>query len=222
MLRDTPAPPGCANPYAIHEEGVDAAPDAAEIRARQLASYLGRRRDTARLLLIAEAPGYQGARFSGIAMTCERTLLGQKDGVPPHLVLRDGDSGRRTSSAAAARNGPETRGGFSEPTATVVWKELLRYGLTDAAVLWNVFPFHPRRQGQPLTNRTPSGKEVAATLHIIESLLATFQGCRLVCIGNTARDHLGPLRPGVEVIRHPANGGATLFRDGLRKITAQL
>ena len=109
-LAATEAPPGCVNPYSVYLHGVDISPEAPAIRRRQLSAYLHHRQDTARLMLVAEAPGYQGARFSGIAMTCERTLLGQKPGVPPEAVLGD-VPGQRTSHPETGRNRPETRTG---------------------------------------------------------------------------------------------------------------
>lgn len=216
-LAATEAPAGCVNPYSVYLPGVDIGPEAPAIRRRQLRAYLKRRVDTTRLMLVAEAPGYQGARFSGIAMTCERTLLGQKPGVPPEAVLGD-VPGQRTSHPDAGRNRPEKANGFCEPTASIVWRELVALGLTDRAVLWNVFPFHPHRAAAPLTNRTPSQTEVAVHLDVIADLHAAFAPCRLVCIGNTARDHLRPLYPDLPALRHPANGGASKFRDGLRRL----
>ena len=218
-LAATAAPPGCVNPYTVCLPGVDTGLEAPQIRRRQLAAYLSRRQDTARLMLVAEAPGYQGARFSGIAMTCERTLLGNKPSVPPEAVLGD-VSARRTSHPDTGRNRPETAFGFSEPTASIVWRELLALGIADRVVLWNVFPFHPHRAGAPLTNRTPSRAEVAAHLDIIADLQSRFPGARVICIGNTARDHLHPLAPELPTLRHPANGGASKFRDGLRQVVA--
>ena len=44
-------------------------PEAPAIRREQLRRYLDERIGHARLLLVAEAAGYQGAKFSGIAMT---------------------------------------------------------------------------------------------------------------------------------------------------------
>ena len=52
-------------------------------RRRQLETYLSRRLPTAKLLLIAEACGYQGGHFTGIAMTCERMILGYHKTVTP-------------------------------------------------------------------------------------------------------------------------------------------
>jgi uracil-DNA glycosylase len=46
-----------------------------ELRRARLAAYLERRRD-ARYLLVGEAPGYRGARESGVPFTSERQLTG--------------------------------------------------------------------------------------------------------------------------------------------------
>jgi uracil-DNA glycosylase len=49
--------------------------EAAATRCERLAAYLGSRRN-APLLLVGEAPGYRGARISGIPFTSERLLTG--------------------------------------------------------------------------------------------------------------------------------------------------
>ncbi|MGH3072938.1 MAG: uracil-DNA glycosylase [Gaiellaceae bacterium] len=47
-----------------------------KLRRDRLAAYLASRAD-ASVLLVAEAPGYRGARISGIALTSERQLTGR-------------------------------------------------------------------------------------------------------------------------------------------------
>jgi uracil-DNA glycosylase len=49
--------------------------DRAALLRERLATYLDARRD-ARFLIVAEAPGYRGARVSGIPLTSERQLTG--------------------------------------------------------------------------------------------------------------------------------------------------
>lgn len=46
-----------------------------QLRRDRLVAYLAQR-STARLLLVAEAPGYRGTRVSGIPLTSERQLTG--------------------------------------------------------------------------------------------------------------------------------------------------
>ena len=89
------------------------------IRTANPLAYLQDRRHPA-LLLVGEAAGYHGCRFSGIAFTSERSFAGPQ----------------RTSTR------PE---GWQEPSATVVHGELASLGLEGSTVLWNVVPFHPAR-----------------------------------------------------------------------------
>ena len=49
--------------------------DAAQVRRNNLMAYLLPRLGRSKIFVVAEAVGYQGGRFSGIAITCERMLL---------------------------------------------------------------------------------------------------------------------------------------------------
>jgi uracil-DNA glycosylase family 4 len=53
--------------------------EGAELRRKRLAAYLENRAD-ARILLVGEAPGYRGARVSGVPFTSERQLSGRAPG----------------------------------------------------------------------------------------------------------------------------------------------
>jgi uracil-DNA glycosylase len=192
-LRGLPPLPDVANPWSCHVEGIDAEGAAARRRAH-LAAFLAARAG-ARLVLVAEAPGYQGARFSGVPMTSERMLP---------QVLPDG---RRTSLPDACRNAAERSAGFAEPTATVVWQALAEAGLARATVLWNAFPLHPHLAGRPLSNRRPTGAELDAMAGVLPYLLGLFPGARVVAVGTVARDRLAAMGVQAVAVRHPANGG---------------
>lgn len=221
-LRHRPVGPGVFRPWTDCTPGVDAGPDAPDVRLANLRAYLAARIGRAKLVLVAEAVGYQGARFSGIPMTCERTLLGAKPQVSPDLVFAGPK--RRTSAASVARNAAERSGGFCEPTATIVWTTLLGLGVpADGFVLWNSFAFHPHRPGEPLTNRTPTDREVEEQAEVLDAFLALFPGLPVVAVGETARRRLAAHgtafnKMGVPAVRHPANGGATAFREGVGRI----
>lgn len=64
-------------------------------------------------------------------------------------------------------------------------------------VLWNIFPFHPYKKEQgKLSNRPPRTQEL-----LVEK----------------AASQLGK---GYPKVRHPANGGATLFREQMSKLVS--
>lgn len=217
---ETPAT--VVNPYAGYRAGIDALEDSSAARLAQLRHYLDHRLDTAQMLLIAEAPGYQGARFSGLAMTCERTLLGHRGNVTMADVLGDDIQAVRTSHTLACKNAAQRLQGFAEPTAAVVWREILRRGISRQIVLWNAFPFHPHKQDDPLSNRTPSAQEVEGHSQVLDEFLGLFPDApRIIAVGNTARDLLAQKNIDTTLVRHPANGGINLFREQINEIFDQ-
>lgn len=204
------------NPWADFDPDYDVA-YARSIRKAQLERYLSRRLASARILLVAEACGYQGGRFTGIAMTCERMMLGFHPAVNAKMVI--GAPGRRTSRKDSPFIPKESQRlkGFNEPTDTVVWKAVLDAGLEPMEfILWNIYPFHPHQPGEMLTNRTPTEKELAAGLAYTKALLSLIGPLPVFAIGKKSETTLSAAGISVTGLRHPANGGVTLFREGLR------
>ena len=166
-------------------------------------------------------------------MTSERILLGKQEDVVAALYerrilrgkLRDG--GRRPPLQIIAGIKPRRTSkpekcpdGFSEPTATIVWSALLRLGLKpDHFVLWNAFPWHsfdPRRG--LLSNRTPNKSEQAAGLPVLKAFLELFSCHQVVALGKIAAAQLEELGVSTRCVRHPASGGARLFRAQIAEI----
>lgn len=215
-LRQSPEAP-VFNPWNDVDPDHDATGNAPNIRRRQLRQYLWERRARATHLLIAEAVGYQGGHFSGMAMTSERILLGykNKDGVRPEHVFRE-LTPERTSRPALKPHG------FSENTATIVWKALMQNGIDPyKVILWNTFPWHPYRpEDGLLTNRTPTDEEFLAARPFLRSFLTLFSQCAVVALGRHAAAQVTELGEEPLALRHPAHGGAPKFRQGLRELFA--
>jgi hypothetical protein len=191
------------NPYRETHPDLDG-PAAPKRRRENLETYLDRV-GTPRLVLVGEALGYRGGRFSGIAFTSERQLAGP--------------DGRRLSWAgspfqATSRN-PAL---WLEPSGSIVWNAL--EGDARGALLWNTFPWHPFGERGPLSNRTPERSLVAANLHVLERLLAEVSGARVLAVGRTACAALAELGVDAPALRHPAHGGATMFRTQLQAARA--
>lgn len=159
-----------------------------------------------RWILIGEAPGYQGCRYTGLAFTSERLLL---DGAVPRVA--------RCAARLTLRERP-----FSEPSATIVWKTLYRLGLAETTVLWNALQMHPFSGADPLTNRTPTQDELKFGRAALCELRRIYTGAVFIAIGKHAERALA--EAGIEsvcTVRHPANGGATAFADGLALAAAR-
>jgi len=207
------------NPWWEVDQENDIGRGAPAIRRNQLRACLQKRLCKAHLVVIGEALGYRGGHFSGIPMTSERLLLGRSKKV----CLQSDDffsdiNPRRTSKPEKCPDG------FSEPTATIVWGALLRLGLKpDQFVLWNAFPWHSfdSRRGM-LSNRMPNKSERVAGLTVLEAFLPLFSCDQVVALGKIAAAQLEELGVNAHCVRHPASGGARLFRQQIAKIADEL
>ena len=203
------------NPWWEVDEQNDIGRNAPAIRRKQLRAYLRKRLGKAKLALIGEAVGYRGGHFSGIPMTSERILLGRSNKVRMKSDDLFSDvKPRRTSKPEKCPDG------FSEPTATIVWTALLRLGLKpDQFVLWNAFPWHSFDPCRGLlSNRMPNKSEQAAGLPVLKAFLELFPCDQVVALGKIAAAQLEEFRVNAHCVRHPASGGAKLFRQQIVKI----
>jgi len=228
------APPSGAvfNPWWEFDVENDIGPHSPAIRRKHLTIYFRERLGKARLAIVGEALGYRGGHFSGIPMTSERMLLGKKPeiaaalsqrrtrqvpgngGRRPPLQILSGIKPRRTSKPSVCPDG------FSEPTATIVWGALLKIGvLPDEFVLWNAFPWHsfdPRRG--LLSNRMPNKSEQISGRPVLKDFLELFPCEQIVALGKIAAAQLEQLGVNAHCVRHPASGGAKLFRQQIARI----
>jgi len=211
LLKESPSG-AVFNPWWEVDEQNDIGQNAPAIRRHQLRAYLGKRLGEAKLAVIGEAVGYRGGHFSGIPMTSERMLL-RKQG---HIMA--GIKPRRTSKPSVCPNG------FSEPTATIVWGALLKIGLKpDQFVLWNAFPWHSfdSRRGM-LSNRIPNKSEQLSGRPMLKAFLELFPCDQIIALGKIAAAQLELLGVNPQCVRHPASGGAKLFRLQIARIADEL
>jgi len=180
----------------FRDAGPDDVPDAPRLRRANLRSYLRERRE-AEVVAVGEAAGYQGMRWSGIAFTSERDLV------------RWGEPYRRTSKTRL----------WSEPSGTIVHGLLERLGAERQVILWNTVPTHPHQPGKPLSNRRLSAAEIAAGREFVDRLLDAVRPRILIAVGRIAYACLGEQ---ARYVRHPANAGATMFRQQMQAILAGL
>ena len=138
------------------------------------------------IMLIGEAPGYRGCALTGIPFTDEVQLKLPENYYALGDWQRDNDTGDT-----------------SERSATAVWRELRRYRIIP--LIWNVFPFHPYKEGKEHSNRTPTQSEIREGIKYIEMLISIFpiQESKIFAIGKKAQTALDFI-DNDHVIRHPA------------------
>lgn len=167
-----------------------------EARLARLRSHLD---IEAHVILVGEAPSYQGGRISGIAFTSERLVL---EGVIPRV--------RSHFPRLSQRHIP-----WSEPSASIVWKTLYALKIAERTVCWNAFGIHPHLPDVPCSNRPPTPAERASGETTLRALIQMHPSAIVVAVGNVARKSLDILGIRASCVRHPAMGGATRFRMGL-------
>ena len=147
---------------------------------------------------IARDLGYRGGRRTGLALTDEFHL-------PCYAKLFGLPSLQKATTGRA----------IAERTATVVWRVL---NLIDRSIfLWNIFPLHPHKPGEPRTNRCHKRFERKACEQLNLSLIKMLRPRNIIAIGRDA--HLVLTDLGIEAVkvRHPSYGGQSEFIAGITR-----
>lgn len=186
--------PGVFNQYRDRDPALDR-PDAPTLRRANLCRYLERFGGAA-YVLVGEAAGYAGCRFSGIPFTGEAQLVG-----PEPLSWTVGAGLAQTSLDEPWR----------ERSAEIVWPAL--DGRRDC-VLWNAFPWHPFKDG-PLSNRRPRASELRQAADATRCFLSLFPKAEVLAVGRVSQGALQALGVEARYIRHPSHGGKRAFTEGV-------
>lgn len=172
-------------------------PDAARVRRENLLQRIECFTKAPEYLVIGEAPGWRGGRFSGVPLVSEAMLVDGTlgfHGVPTYLS-----------------NHP-----LKEATATIFWQVLQPAG--SRVFTWNCIPLHPHRPGEPLSNRPPTSAEISAAIPQLSALVDLLAPLQVIALGRCAESALSAAGIPAAVVRHPSHGGAEAFQSGIRAI----
>lgn len=152
------------------------------------------------VLLVGEAPGYNGCRLTGVPFTSEfvirkGVLKGKLFGV---------DNGYKASHKKVKK----------EQSATAMWSVLEEMEVLP--LLWNAFPFHPYKKGKPDSNRKPTAKELEVGKFYLSELIELFDIKTVIAVGNVADHVLYRMEIEHTKVRHPSYGGKKEFKEQLR------
>ena len=196
---DAPAGPDLVNPYAHEDPALDV-DGAAEIRRANLRASAEALAHAPEALIVAEAPGPWGCRFSGVPLVSESQLL------DPGFPL-DG----RPTSLRAVHGEP-----LKEYSGGIYWGALLPHW--GRFWTWNAVPFHPHKPGDVLTIRAPRVREIRQFAPALKAVVEAVGARRVVALGRVAERALGEIGVESRYVRHPSQGGATLFREGMAEV----
>ena len=151
-------------------------------------------------LWVCEAPGHRGCRRTGLPLISENLL----EKASKELCLK-------SHFRKATKTDP-----VGEYSANAVWGMIDR--VPGIPLIWNAYPLHPFREGDPLTNRTPRKKEIESACHILSDLIELFEPQVTIAVGRIAEKLLKEQDLTCVYVRHPANGGIGKFRRGIAEI----
>lgn len=185
------------NPYYPQDDSDHDLPHAHQIRRDNLRNYLESFRQRPPILIIGEAPGWRGCRFSGVPFTSESQLLSRQLPFKGHRSSHDGTP-------------------LAESSATIFWRLMAAHH--PRFLVWNCLPFHPHQLGQTLSNRTPTRAEIRQHAPFLAQLLSILNPDHVVALGRSAEHALRQLSIHALYVRHPSHGGAQAFRSGIEQI----
>lgn len=148
------------------------------------------------VLLIGEAPGYQGTRRTGVPFASEHIISGL---MPDASFFAGEDTFERAYDDRL----------YKEPTSTIMWRTISRYNTLP--LLWAVYPLHPHQHGNFESNRTPTRSEVAPAKEHLVKFIELTEVKTVLALGNTAKATLDDLDIVAQKLRHPARGGGPIF-----------
>lgn len=152
------------------------------------------------VLLVGEAPGYNGCRLTGVPFTSEYII---REGVCAGELFGT-DNGYRASETKVKK----------EQSATAMWSVLEEMEVLP--LLWNAFPFHPHKREQPDSNRKPTAKELEIGKSYLSELIELFDIKTVIAVGNVADHVLDRMEIAHTKVRHPSYGGKKEFKEQLR------
>lgn len=184
------------NPYLeccpIHD-----LPESPKFRRNNLASVLHAAVQTRGCSLwVARDLGYRGGRRTGLPLTDEVHL--------PHFSHAWGGLPLQKATAGPA---------VAERTAAVIWGMLRQ--IQKPIFLWNLFPFHPHEEGDPMSNRAHTRIERQVGKLFLLEILEALRPSRVVAIGGDAALAFEELGLEHVKVRHPSYGGQRAFCEGI-------
>lgn len=204
LLTDVPSTELVFNQYRDSNDLVDL-PAAPGIRIDNLRNYIAKVMGTATILIVGEASGPWGCRFSGIPFTGEKHLL---DPSFPFRGLR--------SSKAAPSCPTKVFPPYTSRSAEIFWEVMMPH--YDRFLVWDAFPFHPHERHDDFSVRNPTSTEVSQCGEALLLIKSYLKPNHIVAIGKKAFEELNAIGETSIYVRHPSRGGKAKFTTGIQKL----
>jgi len=202
------------------EEGLVDAEGAAAIRRRNLRSYVASYAKRPRTLVVGDAAGPWGCRFSGVPFTGEEQLLHL-----PELPFRGRRSSHDSINPSLLRQGPPP---FNSVSAKAFWPFMTRYYRKPGFFVWDSVPFYPHPCGEILGKPKTKAAHRNLCADVLRQIIAILEPRTIVAVGSRAKKALRNVNRTYGLafeftkVRHPAYGGQPEFRAQTTEVFSRL
>ncbi len=184
-------------------------PDGHRIRQDNLKRYLESYTRKPTVLVVGEAAGPWGTRFSGIPLTNERSLVASE------LPF----TGRQSSlDEPAVKTGRKTP--YSSGTPSIFWEVMAPF--YPRFVIWDLVPFYPHMRGNVMKKRSPIDEEFASYAKLLKKAIALVKPKTIIAIGERVAGGIEQLGIEFESVHHPAHDTHQQFPAGMKAIFSRL
>lgn len=174
--------------------------DADTVRRKNLTSYLQSFEKKPEIVLVGEAAGYNGARFSGIPFTSEYQFVND-------MLPFEGE-----------RSSIESHDPHRELSATIFWNALKSFH--EKFIVINGIPVHPHNIYNKMSNRTPTLKEIKMFSPFVSRIIEVIDPIKVIAIGQKPVQSIerGSCKKDHVAVRHPSHGGSVDFSAAMQDI----
>jgi hypothetical protein len=190
------------NQYRNRDLAVDL-PDVNEIRKENLWNYLNSFSERPSILMVGEAAGPWGCRFSGVPFTGEKQFC---ESIFPFF----GHQSSKNNPSLETKKFPP----YVSLSAKIFWKVLKP--CHPKFFVWDCVPLHPHEVNKILSVRNPTSREVSDFSELLRKIVEIIRPRQILSIGRKAEE--ASTYVGIEstYIRHPSHGGADKFEEGVK------
>lgn len=180
-------------------------PNGASIRKMNLRTYMETAAASASVLIVGEAAGPWGTRFSGVPFTGERQLI------TPSFPIIGKQSSKAIPSCPTRVEPP-----YISRSAEVFWNVMLPY--YPHFMVWDAFPLHSHEPNKVLSVRNPTKKEVSQFGEALCLIKSYLKPTRIIAVGKKAFKQLEALGETSTYVRHPSRGGREKFATEMQRL----
>jgi hypothetical protein len=199
-----PSERGLFNQYGGTDQRVDL-PNAHEIRRQNLMNYLKSLSERPSALVVGEAAGPWGCRFSGVPFAGERQLH-------MHALPFSGHRSSRDDPLMGVWRKPP----YTSRSAEIFWGVMKPH--YPKFVVWDCVPFHPHNPDNILSVRRPTRAEIASFSRFLREIYEVTEPICVIAVGRKAEYALNTIGVCSHYVRHPSRGGAKRFGAEVARI----